>query len=204
MNDLIFYSAMGLALLYTIISHELAHGFVAYLNGDNTAKEAGRLSLNPLAHIDPLGMLSLIVFKFGWAKPVPINPNNFNHKRWGLFATSIAGVAMNFLSAFIALFILISGNLGDESFLGIFINFLIIYGVSFGVFNLIPIPPLDGSKLIFSLLPEELSYKALRFERYGKYLLLGLVFTGALTPIIARARIEVLNFMIEQISRILG
>lgn len=200
MNDIIFYSAMGLALLYTIISHELAHGYIAYLNGDHTAKDAGRLSLNPIAHIDPVGLISLIVFKFGWAKPVPINPYNFRNKRLGLFTTSAAGVVINFISAFLALVFIINTNFPANSFIGIFTEFILIYGISFGVFNLIPIPPLDGSKLVMSLLPTNFNAFISRFEKYGKYLLLVLVFTGSLNQYIYQAREMILNFMIDVIS----
>lgn len=193
--DLLETVAMGIALIYTIVSHELAHGAVAYANGDPTAKEAGRLTINPIPHISLMGLLSLIVFRFGWAKPVPINPYRFKNRRLGLLTTSLAGVTCNFISAFIALFIL-SLTFGRYAFLDALLTNIAIYGVSFGVFNLIPIPPLDGSKVVMSFLPSEWVQWISARETYFNYLLLALVFTGILSRFMLPIMDGIFRFML--------
>lgn len=194
--DLIDTVAMMVALLYTIVSHELAHGAVAYANGDPTAKEAGRLTLNPIPHISWTGLLSLLVFRFGWAKPVPINPYRFRKRRLGLLTTSLAGVTINLLSAFLALFFL-SLFYGRYALLDALLTYIAIYGVSFAVFNLIPIPPLDGSKVVMSFLPDEWSFWISQRERYFNYLLLALVFTGALSKFMIPIMDRIFSFMLS-------
>lgn len=129
--------------------HEFAHAFVANLLGDDTAKSRGRLTLDPMSHIDPLGIIMLILFRFGWAKPVPVNPSNFKNRKKGMLLVSLAGPVMNFLIAFVALLVyaLIYSKFGSMNrvMYNIFINIYFI-NIGLGIFNLIPLPPLDGSK----------------------------------------------------------
>jgi len=189
-------------LLITMTTHEIAHGYMALAMGDDTAKEAGRLTLNPLKHLDPAGTVCMILFKFGWAKAVPINIEKFKRKKLGMFLVSIAGVGTNIIIAVISMFIylLIAGkNYG----LSVFLSSLIIYNVYFAIFNLLPFPPLDGSKVVASLLPEDKIYKFLSYEKYFYIILIILIFTGSLDKLlvtIANGFINgVLNFMIRMI-----
>jgi Zn-dependent protease len=154
-------------VILSAIIHEYAHGWMAYQQGDPTAKYAGRLTLNPLAHIDiwgtvlmPLMLLYFFRFFFGYAKPVPINPNNFRNQRRGLIYVSIAGVAANFLIAVIlGLGVRFGGNFAAVPFL----SFIVLVNIWLGLFNLLPVPPLDGSKLLFGLISGRGSSRALDF-----------------------------------------
>ena len=185
-----------IAVLVAIIPHEMAHGYAAYLCGDETAKNDGRLSLNPLHHLDPIGTICLIFFKFGWAKPVMINPNNFRDRKKGTFFVSIAGVLTNFILAIISVVIMKHIRLNDFVF-EIFMN-IFWFNIILGVFNLIPIPPLDGSKLLFSFLPPKYEYYLIKYEKYGYILLLLLIMTDNLDKIL----IPMVNFMINMIGKI--
>ena len=171
--------------LLCITLHELAHGTVAYLLGDDTAKRAGRLTLNPLKHLDPIGLLMLLIFRFGWAKPVPVNMMKFKNPKYGMAITALAGPACNFLITLV--FLVLYGALivplshsqaGNVLLEGIELTAYISLG--FCIFNLIVIPPLDGSKILFSLLPDALYLKLMRYERYGSLILLLLVWSGVL------------------------
>ncbi len=186
----------SIAVLVAIIPHEMAHGFAAYLCGDETAKNDGRLSLNPLHHLDPIGTICLILFKFGWAKPVMINPNNFRNRKVGTFFVSIAGVSVNFILAIISVVLLKHINV-NKFFFELLMN-VFWFNIVLGVFNLIPIPPLDGSKLLFSFLPLKYEYYLIRYERYGYILILLLIMSGALDKIL----IPMVSFMIDLIGRI--
>ena len=185
-----------IAVLVAIIPHEMAHGYAAYLCGDETAKNDGRLSLNPLHHLDPIGTICLIFFKFGWAKPVMINPNNFRDRKKGTFFVSIAGVLTNFILAIIAVVIMKHIRLSDFVF-EIFMN-IFWFNIVLGVFNLIPIPPLDGSKLLFSFLPLKYEYYLIKYEKYGYIILLLLIMSNNLDKIL----IPMVNFMINLIGKI--
>lgn len=189
-----------IAITYTIISHECAHGLVAYWNGDPTAKEAGRITLNPLPHIDPIGLISLFVFRFGWAKPVPINPNRFHHERLGMLSTSLAGVTVNFLSAVLAAILLprVSNTL-----LQLLLMQIMTYGVFFCIFNLVPIPPLDGSKVIITFLPKKWQYEFYRFERYSQWILPILVFSGLFSRVAQPLTEALLRGMLDLSFRLL-
>lgn len=181
--------------IMAVVFHEFAHGFVAHRWGDNTAKDAGRLTLNPLPHMDPIGtvlfplinMLSGMNILFGWARPVPINPRQFTKYRSGLFWVSFAGPGMNFLLAFISAagFCALQLWSSPEFYLFEPLTAMAYVSVSLnyalGIFNLIPLPPLDGSKIVESFLPYRL---AVRYESLAKYsflILLGLLWAGAFT-----------------------
>lgn len=185
-----------IAVLVAIIPHEMAHGYAAYLCGDETAKNDGRLSLNPLHHLDPIGTICLIFFKFGWAKPVMINPNNFRDRKKGTFFVSIAGVLTNFILAIISVIIMKHIRLNNFVF-ELFMN-IFWFNIVLGVFNLIPIPPLDGSKLLFSFLPLKYEYYLIKYEKYGYIILLLLIMSNNLDKIL----IPMVNFMINLIGKI--
>lgn len=185
-----------IAVLVAIIPHEMAHGYAAYLCGDETAKNDGRLSLNPLHHLDPIGTICLIFFKFGWAKPVMINPNNFRDRKKGTFFVSIAGVLTNFILAIISVIIMKHIRLNDFVF-ELLMN-IFWFNIVLGVFNLIPIPPLDGSKLLFSFLPLKYEYYLIKYEKYGYIILLLLIMSNNLDKIL----IPMVNFMINLIGKI--
>lgn len=187
MSYLITIAASVIAVLFVFIPHELAHAFVAYKNGDCTAKMYGRLTLNPLKHIDPLGIVLCIFTGFGWAKPVPINPANFTHYRRGLFTTAVAGVITNYIIAFIAypLYLVISVYALPEieaatslyylvSFFDRIFFLIFLYSLSVFIFNLLPLYPLDGFRVVESLTREVNPVR--RFLRnYGYYILIFLV-----------------------------
>lgn len=179
------------AAVLCICFHETCHGLAALMLGDPTAKRMGRLSLNPLKHIDPVGLVMLVVAKFGWAKPVPIDTRYFRNPRAGMAITALAGPLSNiFLSAAAAAGYTVSMFYAIEYelvFLETFAEFFyIVFYLSAGlaVFNLLPVPPLDGSKVLFALLPEKAWLKLMQYERYGMLAMMVLLLTGVLdTPL---------------------
>ena len=180
--------------LICITLHELSHGYVAYRMGDDTAKRAGRLTLNPLRHLDPVGLLMMIVFRFGWAKPVPVNMYRFKEPKKGMAITALAGPVSNVvitalcLLLYGALLLPLDGSAVGRYFLEM-LQITAILSLSFAVFNFLPIPPLDGSKVLFSVVSDETYGKLMRYERYGSLALLVLVSTGILgKPLSAAVR----------------
>ncbi len=178
--------AIAFAVLLSLSVHELSHGLAAYWMGDETAKYSGRLSLNPIHHMDPIGALCLFLFGFGWAKPVPVNARNFNSKKGGMVLTALAGPVSNFLLAFLAqIGVVLLGNMTfvsstQFSYMIVVVGFIIcqylVYiNLGLGLFNLIPIPPLDGSKILNAILPQRLYFKIMEYERYGFILLVILI-----------------------------
>lgn len=190
------------AVLIAITIHEYWHGRIAYKLGDPTAAEAGRLTLNPLAHLDPIGTLMLILFRFGWAKPVPVNFNNLNHPKRDMIYVSLAGPVANMLTAIIfALTLRLSYYfffritvVQNTVFLKLIITLIkgwllflqtgVIINLALAIFNLIPVPPLDGSKILLGLLPNSPAYRYAKLESYGPIILLILVLSGIIGKIL--------------------
>ena len=175
------------ALLFAISIHEYAHAQCADSMGDPTARYMGRLTFNPMAHLDPIGAILLVVAGFGWAKGVPINVNNFRNRREGILKVSFAGPAANLFLCFLAaLMMALLGRMGMLSDgLYKFLFWMQLYNVWFAVFNLIPVPPLDGSRILSELLPAKQSWQFNEIvDRYGFYILIALVFTGITSMIL--------------------
>ncbi|MCX5805236.1 MAG: site-2 protease family protein [Proteobacteria bacterium] len=187
-----YFLLLAIPLLYSIILHELAHGWVANKMGDPTAKMLGRLSLNPIRHIDPIGTVMLFVFGFGWAKPVPVNFENFRDFRKGLIFVSAAGIVANIILAFISLLllrILAPSPFGALS--TVLYNFANI-NIMLASFNLIPIPPLDGSKILMGFVSRRFQYTLASIEPYGMFIIIGLLWLNILTPLIVFFRWAIL------------
>jgi Zn-dependent protease len=171
-----------LIVVMSVVIHEVAHGYAAYIQGDPTAKLEGRLTLNPISHLDPIGSIlvplitSLGGFTFGWAKPVPYNPYNLRNQRWGELLVALAGPASNFLIALVFGLIIRFGLMLPEAFLSIS-SVIIIVNLSLALFNLVPIPPLDGSKIVNAVLPYHLQQQWRSFERYSFIIILILLLT---------------------------
>ena len=175
------------ALLFAISIHEYAHAQCADSMGDPTARYMGRLTFNPMAHLDPIGAILLVVAGFGWAKGVPINGHNFRNRRQGILKVSFAGPAANLFLCFLAaLMMALLGRMGMLSDgLYKFLFWMQLYNVWFAFFNLIPVPPLDGSRILSELLPAKQSWQFNEIvDRYGFYILIALVFTGITSMII--------------------
>ncbi len=185
LSDPVSFLILVIPLLYSVVIHEVAHGWVANRMGDPTAKWMGRLSLNPIKHLDPIGTLMLFLAGFGWAKPVPVNLNNIPNRRKGLIFVSSAGILANILIAFIAL--LAQRILGLPSFgMGAKIIYtLASINITLAALNLIPIPPLDGSKILMGFAPAETRYFLARLEPYGFIIIVGLLLLGLLNPFIS-------------------
>ncbi len=182
------FIVLAVLLLYSVIFHEVAHGVVAYWFGDTTAKNAGRISLNPVSHIDPIGTLMLLIVGFGWARPVPVNFFNLRNYRVGLVCVALAGCFTNILIATgLLLFCQLRADSGNSVLIGLLFTVARI-NIMLGAFNLIPIPPLDGSKVLMGFLPTELQHKFARIEPYGFFILILLLMTHMLDPVIAFAQ----------------
>ncbi len=189
---LIRYIQRFIVLFTAITVHEFAHGYAACKLGDPTAKNSGRLTLNPLSHLDPIGALCMVIFGFGWAKPVPINPFYFRNRKRDTAIVSLAGPGANIVLTFASTVIFVPLVILTGFFPGnAVLNFLIgtmyqlaMLNIGFAVFNLIPFPPLDGSKILGALLPYSTYMKLLSYERYGFPVLIILSATGVLGRIL--------------------
>ena len=192
-------------LIFSVIVHEVAHGYIAYKCGDNTAKLLGRLTLNPIPHIDIFGSiilpLCLMLFHapvFGWAKPVPVNTRYFKKYKKDVILVSIAGVSANFLLAIIASIVMFIIRLTLTNEMSVLVSvhyilqYIVVINVVLGVLNLIPIPPLDGSRVFFFMLPKELAYKYSKLEPYGFFIIFALLAVGILDKIL----VPIINFII--------
>ncbi len=184
MKDPLSFILIAIPLLYAIIFHELAHGWVAYRMGDPTAKNLGRLSLNPIRHLDPMGTIMLFLVGFGWAKPVPVNFANLRDRRKGMILVASAGIVMNMILAFSALFLSRLLSVPESSMPAVVLHIFAKINIILAAFNLIPIPPLDGSKILLGFAPPNIQAYLLRLERFGFLIVIGLLFTGALDPVI--------------------
>lgn len=176
------------ASLLCITFHETCHGLAAYKLGDNTAKRMGRLSLNPLKHVDLMGLIMMALFRFGWAKPVPVDMRNFKNPKAGMALTALAGPVSNVVLAYAAVVLcnfvmFLADRLGSTWLLLALAQFFVyveIISAGLAVFNVFPIPPLDGSKVLFALLSDRAYDRLMRYEKYGMGLLMALLVTGAI------------------------
>ena len=200
-KDALIFILSGVFIVACILPlHEMSHGLIAYKLGDNTAKSRGRLTLNPLAHLDPIGSLMILFLGFGWAKPVPVNMFNFKKPKKGMALVAIAGPVSNLIMGFILTFVfaiifhfanfhlyVANGSITGDPFglvLAQFFSFAILINIFLAVFNFIPIPPLDGSRVLNAFLPDRIYYEIMKYEQYifiGVFILLA---TGILsTPL---------------------
>jgi Zn-dependent protease len=187
-HDPLAFVLLAVPLLYSVILHEIAHGWVAYRMGDSTAKWAGRLSLNPARHLDVLGTIMVFVVGFGWARPVPVNFNNIPDRRKGLIFVSSAGIGANILFAVSALVLLRVFSSSGSGILALLVYHVVQINITLAALNLIPVPPLDGSKILMGMLSERAQYSLARMERYGFLIIIGLLFFGILNPLISLFR----------------
>ena len=172
-------------LLYSVICHEVAHGLVALWFGDTTAKRAGRITLNPLSHIDPVGALMILFVGFGWAKPVPVDYGRLRNFRVGIICVALAGVVTNIFLATLAIYLMQFSGVRENKIFYTILSVVAQINIILGAFNLIPLPPLDGSKVVYGFLSKEGQARFARLEPYGFPILIVLLFTGLLTPVIA-------------------
>ena len=189
-------------LIMALALHEYAHAWAAVKMGDFTPKMMGRLTLNPMAHIDPIGLVVLLIARFGWAKPVVINPHNFHDRKKGEILVALAGPAMNFLLAFLALGVMIflNNTMRMEMSYGLraVLWLIVVYNINFGIFNLIPLPPLDGSRILMAVLPYEMQYRFAAIERYS--MIIFIIFIA--TPILGYILVPIAQLLLGLFSSV--
>lgn len=220
---IIFFAAIGAALLCGITFHEFSHAFVADQLGDRLPRSRGRVTLNPLAHLDPAGTLLMVLIGFGWGNPVPINPNATRNPKLSLTLTAAAGPLSNFVVAAIAglplrlgygkwispfnsrtIDALLARDFSTDEYVSLFLSSIVLFSLILGVFNLLPIAPLDGFKVALGLLPRDLSAAFARTERYGMVILLVLVFSSFLTGGEFSILFEIMQPPVKFLARLLA
>lgn len=197
-------------ILLALTVHEAAHGFMSYKLGDYTAKITGRLSLNPLRHLDPVGTICMLIFGFGWAKPVPIDTRNFKNPKRDMALSALAGPVSNLIMAFIGVFLFMTAEkfLGLSAYQGntfayailLFLSVFYSLNIGLAVFNLLPIPPLDGSRIFLSFLPTRLYFRVMQYERYIMLIMFALIFLGVLNRPLSWLIMNVINGMFKIIG----
>lgn len=201
-----------IAVVSAMSIHEMAHALVSYWLGDPTAKSQGRLSLNPFRHIDWLGVLCLLLFHFGWAKPVPVDASYYKDRKTGIIWTSFAGPVANFLLAFLCVLIYMglirfvpSFAISDSgSFLLVVLATSAGMNIGFGLFNLIPVPPLDGSKVLFSFLPDDQYYRFIEGSPFFMLILIVLIYLGILSGPLSMLQSNIMEFFVNVSSMMVG
>ena len=180
-SDILTFLIALVAIVLSIMLHEVAHGLVALWNGDDTAKRAGRLNLNPVSHFDPVGFLMLIFLRFGYAKPVPVNPYNFKNKKVGMFTVSVAGVTLNLILAFFCypLYVVCS----EINYLSTFLLYMVVVNLNLAAFNLLPLYPLDGYRILNCFIPETNKFMSF-LKNYSRYILIFLLALGIIRDVL--------------------
>lgn len=195
------------AVMIAFSVHEFAHAFMSYKLGDRSQKERGRLTLNPLKHLDPMGTIALVFFGFGWAKPVQVDPYFYKNKKEGMIWTAIAGPLSNFVVAFIATIVyglLVKFNIPQQNqitwYIFMLLGYIISLNIGLGILNMIPIPPLDGSKVLMGILPEESYFKLMKYEMYFSFIIVLVFISGILTGPLVHARSLIIDAFLNIVN----
>lgn len=197
----ILFFAIVIGIVYAITVHEFSHALGAYIQGDRTARDMGRLTLNPMAHLDPLGFILVLLAGFGWGKPTPFNPYNLRMRRFGPAIVGLFGPLSNMLSGLVfglLLLFVTRLELAANTFLPSFLSIIVLVNFMLGLFNLIPIPPLDGSKIFFPLFPPSWEGLKMNLERYGAHILISVIVLDSLF------RLRIFGFVQELAAAMTG